>query len=258
MKRIIDYFDRAYIINLADRTDRRHETEEEFEKIGITIPNEKVFFHTVTRPTEKAGFATIGLRGSFTSHKEILEKAINDNLRNVLMFEDDVSFRSVPETFDQKFVDRLASEDWDIVRLGYSVPSDAGLVGPLLAWHGQTIGLQFCAVNARFMSKLLQFMCGCESRQRGHPDGGPMGADGTLNHMHLLNKDIRQFLSVPNLAHQRSSRTDVHSHNQHWLVSSIDQISLLTPLTRAGRSMKHKMVMSFDKAKLTQQMGNEA
>jgi len=30
-----------------------------------------------------------------------------------------------------------------------------------------------------------------------------MGADGTLNHMRLLNKDIHLFLSVPNLAHQK-------------------------------------------------------
>ena len=250
MKCIIEYFDRAYIINLADRKDRRHETEEEFKKIGLNIPNERVLFHTVNRPTERGGFATVGLRGCFSSHKQILEIAISDSLRNVLIFEDDISFRSIPETFDQKLIDRLDHEDWDIVRLGYCAPSARGLVGPLLAWDGNPLGTHFYAVNGRFMTRLFQYMCECESRPRGHPDGGCMGADATLNHMQFLNRDVRLFLSVPNLAHQRSSRTDVHSHQQKWLVSSLDRIALLAPLSRASRRMRHNMRMSLDKAKL--------
>ena len=126
----------------------------------------------------------------------------------------------------------------------YWMPSDTGLVGPLLAWYGQILGAHFYAVNGRFMSRLHRYMCECETRPGGHPYGGSMGADGTLNHMCLLNKDIHLFLSVPNLAHQRSSRTDVHPH----LI--FDQIFSLTPLLSGGRRIK-----PLDKVKLRRRGG---
>ena len=122
------------------------------------------------------------------------------------------------------------------------MPSDTGLVGPLLAWYGQILGAHFYAVNGRFMSRLHRYMCECETRPGGHPYGGSMGADGTLNHMCLLNKDIHLFLSVPNLAHQRSSRTDVHPH----LI--FDQIFSLTPLLSGGRRIKHENVCPWTKS----------
>ena len=129
--------------------------------------------------------------------------------------------------------------------------------GTALAWrasgtivgYGQILGAHFYAVNGRFISRLHRYMCECETRPGGHPDGGSMGADGTLNHMRLLNKDIHLFLSVPNRAHQRSSRTDVHPH----LI--FDQIFSLTPLLSGGRRIKHEIRMSLDKVKLRRRRG---
>jgi hypothetical protein len=34
MKRIVECFDRSYIINLKDRVDRRREVEHEFRRLG--------------------------------------------------------------------------------------------------------------------------------------------------------------------------------------------------------------------------------
>src|SRR5271167_60428 len=104
MKRIIEYFDRAYIINLEDRPDRREEVKEEFQRVGIKVPDQRVRFYTAKRLTDRAFFSDVGIRGCFTSHRDILERASQDKLRNVLVFEDDVSFRDI----DGTVIDRIA------------------------------------------------------------------------------------------------------------------------------------------------------
>jgi hypothetical protein len=96
MKQIVEKFDRSYIINLRERPDRRREAIEEFARVGIALPHPKVEFYTAERPTEKGPFASIGQRGVFNSHRDVLRRAIERNLSNVLVFEDDVFFRDVP------------------------------------------------------------------------------------------------------------------------------------------------------------------
>jgi glycosyl transferase, family 25 len=246
MKPLIEYFDRAYIINLADRTDRRREAEREFQKVGINFPNEKVLFFTATRPLDKGGFSNVGLRGCFTSHREILEIAEKDGIRNVLIFEDDVSFRSVEN--GQQIINQLACEDWDVVYFGYLAPLDHGLAGPLMPWSTDISGTHFYAVNGKFIGKLLRYMRECESRPSGHPDGGPMSPDAVFNHMRYVNQGIRLFLAVPSLAHQRSSRTDVHPK----LV--LDRIAWLAPILRGSRAIKHKIHMALDKIRLRRRL----
>src|SRR6266481_1430155 len=115
MKQIIEYFDRAYVINLSDRPDRRHQAEQEFRRAGINIPNGNVQFYTAVRPTDKGRFENIGTRGCFNSHRGILEIADQERLRNVLIFEDDVSFRDIGVAFERQLMTRLSHEDWDVV-----------------------------------------------------------------------------------------------------------------------------------------------
>src|SRR5277367_5098131 len=107
MKRIIEYFDRSYIINLEDRLDRREEAIREFCTIGIDVPNQSVRFYSARRLTEKGPFPDVGTRGAFISHRNVLELASQDRLRNVLVFEDDVSFRDLEPLVEDQIVTRL-------------------------------------------------------------------------------------------------------------------------------------------------------
>lgn len=241
MKQIIEYFDRSYIINLSDRIDRRLETEREFRRVGVNIPNEKVRFYTAIRPTDKAGFVNIGTRGNFTSHRNVLELASRDHLRNVLVFEDDVSFRSVEDDFEQNLVKQLSREDWDVVYFAYLSPPDHALKGPLTRWPNDIIGAHFYAVNGKFIGTMLQYMNECELRPRNHPAGGPMTADGAYNHVRYVIPNINVLLSVPSLAHQRSSRTDVSP------TRIFDRIVWLRPILRVMRAIKHQLRMALDK-----------
>ena len=251
MKQIIDFFDRSYIINLSDRADRRRQSEQEFKDIGVHIPSEKVRFYTASRPIDKAGFIDIGTRGNFTSHRNILELAKSDGLRNVLVFEDDVSFRKVDSAFEQKIVTGLSQQDWDIVFFAYLFPQDDDLRGPLMPWPKDIVGAHFYAVNGRFIGKMLQFMNECELRPSGHPDGGPMTADAAYNHVRYVIPNIKVLLSVPSLAHQRSSRTDV-AQNRFF-----DKIVWLRPILRAARAVKHRLRMALDKRNLRRQLNRQ-
>ena len=251
MKHIVDHFDRAYIINLADRVDRRREAIAEFRRVGIDVPSDKVRFYTATRPRDQGSFPDRGSRGNFTSHRDILHLAERDGLRNVLVFEDDISFRSIDPAFEQRLMARLAEQQWDVMLFGYLRPSDEHLTGPLVAWPGETMGGHFYAVNAPFIGKMLQFMHACEQRPPGHPDGGPMLADAAYSHMRVVFPDARVFLSVPNLAHQRNSRTDVHP------TPGFDRIAWLAPLLRGARSIKHRLRMRSDREQLRRRSDQE-
>ena len=248
MKQIIEYFDRSYIINLSDRTDRRRQVKREFHRAGIDIPNQSVRFYTATRPADQGNFSDIGTRGCFTSHKNVLQLASVDRLRNVLIFEDDVSFRSVDEAVERDLLTQLSSEDWDVILFGYLSPPDESLKGPLVRWPHDVLGMHFYAVNGRFIDVMLKYMNDCESRPRDHPDGGPMPADGAYNHVRYLNPKINVLLAVPNLAHQRSSKTDIAPTH------IFDRVTGLRQIVRTARTLKHYLRMQCDKIKLQRQV----
>jgi hypothetical protein len=252
MKEIVECFDRAYIINLADRTDRRRQVTRELHRLGIDVPSDKVRFYTATRPAEKAGFTDIGTRGNFTSHKNVLDHANKDRLRNVLVLEDDVSFRAVERRFLLQVTEQLSKEDWDVVFFGYLQPHDDTLTGPLLRWTRDVRGAHFYAVNGRFIGTMLRYMDECELRPRDHPEGGPMPADGAYNHVRYVTPGISVLLAVPGLAHQRSSRTDLLSKRYY------DDIASLRPVLGGLRSVKHWIRMRLDAQQLRRRFGKVA
>jgi glycosyl transferase, family 25 len=252
MKQIVEHFDRSYIINLADRTDRRRQAEREFHNSGISAPSKKVQFYTATRPVDRGGFSDVGTRGNFESHRRVLELAKQDGLRNVLVFEDDVCFRDVGDSFKHKLMAQLSREEWDVVCFGYFLPNDDGLTGPLLRWPGDFLGAQVYAVNGRFIPRIIDYMNECEFRQHGDPFGCPMGADGIYNQVRRVFPETALFLSVPNLAHQRASRTDISSTHV------LDKVSALGPFVRGLRTVKNQIRMMRDRRKLARQLDTES
>jgi hypothetical protein len=240
MKRLITIFDCAYIINLRDRHDRREQVEKEFHDIGLDIPNEQVRFYTATRPADRGNYHSVGARGAFTSHRNVLELAAADKLRNVLVFEDDVAFRDVGEDYIAKIIAQLSEENWDLLYFGYASPSDQALVGPLIPWTRITIGTHFYAVNGHFISRMLEYMRESETGPAGDSEHGPTSADGIYNRVRLRNPDIRVLLTAPSLAFQRSSRTDLQP------VSIYDRIPVLAPVMRTARKLKHLLRMTLD------------
>jgi len=240
---LIDYFDRAYIINLPDRADRRRAVRKAFNSVGIVIPSQKVRFYSAVRPAEKGDFYALGARGSFNSHREVLKLAAADGLRNVLVFEDDVAFRWFPEDLLASIVSGLSQKDWDVVYFGYLEPRSTNLKGPLAAWPDATLGGHCYAVNGHFFKTMIGYMDECEVRPRDHPLGGPMSRDGVYNHIRQVIPNVRVLLCIPGLAFQRSSRTDISE------VRFFDRILWMRPALSFLRGIKTKLRVLVDRAK---------
>jgi hypothetical protein len=104
------YFEKAYCLNLPERTDRRRHATEQFEKIGLR----DVVFVTAIKPIDKGVFRTQGTHGCALSHRLLFQKAKTENLDNILIFEDDVVFS---DDFQEKIgpiIEELKKRTWDI------------------------------------------------------------------------------------------------------------------------------------------------
>ena len=107
MNNPFDFFEEIWCINLDHRTDRWEKVQQEFEKLGI---KDKVQRFSAIKHQD-------GRIGCIKSHMEILKIARKKNLKNVLVFEDDVTFINNPlETLDKCI--KQVNYDWKLFYLG--------------------------------------------------------------------------------------------------------------------------------------------
>jgi GR25 family glycosyltransferase involved in LPS biosynthesis len=202
---VFSRFEKVFVINLPNRTDRRRETETELLKVG----GSGVVFFPAIRPPDAGKFCSIGEYGCFMSHLTLLKQCIGS--KSVLVMEDDVRF-SADFAERSQMVDELP-DDWDVFYAGHFQPrgsehawSRSGLVK--VESTSELIATHCYAVNGPAISKLIQGYETILSREPGHPDGGPMPIDGAMNTVRRQLR-LRAFAAVPPLADQRSSRTDI-------------------------------------------------
>ena len=236
LKTMIEAFDRTHIINLRERKDRRRGVIRELKRHGVRPGSHGVRFYTAERPPERGGFPTLGARGSFTSHAAVMRRALHDGLGSVLVMEDDLRIvDSAVDLYGRAVCERLRTEEWDIVYFGYLDPDPAPDDDLLVQWNGPTIGGHFYGVHGRILPRLVSFMDACRKRPPGHPAGGPTFRDGAFNLFREKNPDVRTLVVTPNLAGQRSSRTDLH--DLEWF----DRNALTRPLVDAARMVKNAL-----------------
>lgn len=244
--KLIDYFDRVYVLNLPYRTDRRKEIEKELSRVGMSSNSRKVEIFSAIRPDEPEPFKKIGSKGCFLSVIEILKQAQAENLNRVLIIQDDLKFSENYEFCEEKLVDQLKQSDWDIVQLGYyplgHFPAEWSAAqspqnpffGTFQDYEGDLIGAHFFGVNGKSIAKLISFL---EDLLK-HPDVDPLG--GKLNHMMPIDgamtvfrkkhPDVVRLISLPSFGGQRSSKSDV---SPNWF----DSVPVLESLTSLLRSI---------------------
>jgi glycosyl transferase family 25 len=111
MENSFNFFDSIYCINLNKRIDRWLKVKQEFEKIGILDKVKR--FNAIERQD--------GRIGCIKSHIEILKLAKKENLNNVLIFEDDVTF--LQENTSDCLSTALSQlpENWTLLYLGANI-----------------------------------------------------------------------------------------------------------------------------------------
>lgn len=232
LMKILDFFQKAYVINLPERSDRRKDVETELKKNGMQFAPGKLELFPGVRPTEAAGFPGIGARGCFLSHLQILEQARSEGLSNVLIIEDDLLIGTKFKEHEETLIEQLKHQEWDLAYLGYITHQPIVLPVEFVSTQDPIRTTHCYAVNAKIFDRLIDFLHALQHRSPGDPNGGPMHLDGAYNFFRQQNPDVLTLRPNCELIAQRSSRSDVAA--QAWF----DQVPIIRSLVNLLRNGK--------------------
>lgn len=207
--KIKEFFERAYVVNLPDRKDRRRVMVRELEKAGMLLTPNKVEIFPAIRPQDAGDFPSVGARGCFLSHLAILKRAKQDRLANVLIMEDDLTISERFRTEQALLVEQLRRTDWGFVYFGHVEETTEAYPVTLQPFSEPMKTTHFYGVNNRIFDRLLWFLEELQQRPGGHPEGGPMHLDGAYSQFRARNPGVVTLIASPNLGWQRSSRSDI-------------------------------------------------
>lgn len=201
-------FGRVVVINLPQRTDRRREIEKQLALLGLDFDSPGVELFGAVRPDDAGGFDSIGARGCFMSHLQILRSAAG--LASVLILEDDLDFAAGIRERLPAAVAALPAT-WGIFYGGCDRewPSDSR---PVVRIGSQELlgTTHFVAFSGAIVPRVVAHLEAILRRPGGHRDGGPMHVDGAYFRFRQANPDIDTYVATPLLGFQRPSRTDIH------------------------------------------------
>jgi glycosyl transferase family 25 len=214
-ERLFATFERIYVINLANRADRRTDMAGELARLGTGFNDPRVRLFEAIRPVDAGSFRSIGARGCFLSQLEVLREAQRDGCRRILMFEDDVDF--VPGIAKRlpAILDTLDMRGFGIFYGGYELPDGEGHVwpisGPLISVSpDRAVRLaHFVGFDRSAIDLLVPYLELMIARSAGSASGGPMDVDGAYCWFRAAHPDLVTWLAQPQLGHQRPSRTDI-------------------------------------------------
>jgi glycosyl transferase family 25 len=210
MPAFAEYFERTYVISLAERRDRQAEMDEQLQRIGLRLGAGNVALFSAIRPADKGEFETPGARGCFLSHLAVLEDAVKRSCARVVVLEDDLNFaRDFAARIDE-VLRALGRAPWSLFYGGHRIegPKPGGLwpVPPTT----EVATSHFVAFQGAAIARAADTLRRLARRPAGHPQGGAMHVDGAYNWYRRLHPSELALAAVPELGYQRSSRTDVH------------------------------------------------
>lgn len=211
--RMVEVLGPIHVINLADRHDRRREFARQLQRIGLAYEYPGVTLFAAVRPDAADRFPSIGARGCFLSHLEILRAAREAGAGRIAICEDDLDFcddfeRRAPGVFDA-----LDATDWDIFYGGFDAAAhgvDASRDILRLDPGQRVLCSHFLALRRPAIAALVPYLEAMMQREHGDPAGGPMHVDGAYSHFRADHPEMVTLAACPTLGHQRASRTDVH------------------------------------------------
>ena len=207
---INDIFEDKFCLNLDKRSDRWTKVVNEFNSVGFKVnrvaavdglllkdKNPELAKHF--NPEELGIWPKIGLMKSW---ENLIDAAIDSNLKNITVFEDDLKFC---ENFKERYDTLLNNlpEKWDIIFFannrvaptGYSPPQNDSTF--LDAKHSIVMGLHFVSVNASVLPRFKKYL------------------KNGINIMRILNDSygFTRYYSRSSLAQQIAGYSDIRQAN---------------------------------------------
>lgn len=234
---LADYFDRIYIINLAERQDRRDEMSEQLSTIQLSLTHPKIQLFPAIKPDSAGQFDSIGARGCFSSHLEILKHAKSLQLNRILILEDDLNFsHDFNKRIDQSLRE-LDSVNWEFFYGGYHLQNEfnntSNAIIVEISPATRIFATHFVAFQGKLISDLVDYLELLLTRKNGDPRGGPMHVDGAYSS--YREKGSKAFIAFPELGYQRASRTDIHQ------LSWQDKLPVFRHVLNYLRKLKNKL-----------------
>jgi hypothetical protein len=206
---MLDSFERIYVINLPHRTDRRASIEKQLGLLGMSLSDPEVILFEAVRPEDKGEWPSIGARGCFHSHLDVLKHAQRNGCRSVLLLEDDADWSKGFLTDPLGILGELRSLRWEFLHGGNLQDAGHPSFEPLAPETGMQT-THFIALRGVVIPHIITYLEAMAGRKRGDPNGGPMHVDGAYSWFRRDNPGTVAFVADPPIAVQRPSRTDIH------------------------------------------------
>lgn len=114
--KVLGYFDKAYYINLNKRVDRKESFEAKIKELNLEVERfEAIEVEPIHNSEDKYRHFK---EGCIRSHQAIVRLAKEQNLDNVLIFEDDCLFKENFIEYATETVKELYNESWDLFYFG--------------------------------------------------------------------------------------------------------------------------------------------
>lgn len=214
---IMSLVEEIYIINLAARTDRRHEMAEQLARVGLSLDQPGITLFPAVRPEGPGDFPSTGARGCFLSHLGVLQDAQRRGLERIFILEDDADFSISFVDVSEGVFETLKGLKWDFFYFGYvakgpinagGMPSNLFALCPSTTHLGTTHAM---VLTKRAIDGLVPYLEKMLMRRPGDPSGGPMHVDGAYSWFRQENPQFKTVITKKQLVAQRASRTDIDS-----------------------------------------------
>ena len=207
-----EFFDKIYCINLDRRQDRWDECCLIFKNMNLNVERFSAF---------DGNLLNLGYDKVYTSeiacgisHVKILKSAIADNLKNVLILEDDVLFSDNLLDIFEKVTTELP-EDWDILFLGGNHVGGASKTSENLARVYNTYTTHCYAINSKCFQTIydhiackIEYVLNC-----GYKLNECIAVDYCMAQLH---RTLNVYSVFPNIAWQRESYSDIQQGVQNY------------------------------------------
>lgn len=199
-----NYFDKIFCINLDRRTDRWDEVSKLFEENNLIVERHSAFDgkKELTLPYPSSA----ELAGAI-SHRDVILKAKELGLKNVLVFEDDVDvIKNVNGVFN--FIKDFIPNDWDMLYFGGNHVGGLIQVNEYFFRCLRTYALHMYAVNEKCYDLIIKYLSDkikwtLEGRQSLKPS---VAADYFVGDLHNI---INCYGLKPRIAWQREGYSDI-------------------------------------------------
>ena len=201
------HFDKIYVINLDRRPDRFETFKKELSKYDI---NDVEKFSAIDGSKIEIINSPIlsGELGVLESHLEIIRKCKEENIKNVLILEDDVYFTDEVLNLDD-YMSKVPS-DWDFIYFGgnHVYGQKPQLINDKIIKLNFTVALQCVAINSS-MFEIIEMVLSKKQKQ----------VDGYYADLH---NRFNAYGFYPNMAKQKAGFSDIQNRNVDYSNFFID------------------------------------